>query len=123
MICLGTLNSAQITACTAGPSGSEMSAKTTGKIRILSQDDHSAFHQQPSYAHSSNSTCSLTILPSTTTSAGPNTTAPPKNLFPACIKNKLNEKLSDFTRETDNLLKEAKENHTHCYVAKVKYAT
>ena len=40
-----------------------------------------------------------------------------------CIKNDLNERLSDFTWETDSLLKEGDENRTHCYIARLNYST
>ena len=102
-----------------------MSAKATGKIRTPSWDDRSAFRQQLPYARPPNSIRSSISLPSTTASPGSSATAPSKKAAStsARIKNDLNKRLSDFTRETDSLLEEGDENRTRRYIARLNYST
>ena len=99
-----------------------MSAKAAGKIRTPSWDGHTAFHQQNTpYAHPPESIRSSTSLP--TASPGSSASVPQKpNSTLARIKNDLYEKLSDFMCETEGRMKEAGDQRTRRYVAKLNYA-
>ncbi|KAF8125979.1 hypothetical protein EV363DRAFT_1174912 [Boletus edulis] len=119
--------SAQTAAHTAGPSGSKMSAKGAGKIRTPSWDSRSAFRQQTPYTrHPPHSVRSSISLPSTTASPGPSTaagTAKKPTFTSAKIKNDLSDRLSEFTRETDNHLEGISDNRTRRFLAKLNHST
>jgi DNA-binding helix-hairpin-helix protein with protein kinase domain len=112
----------------AGPSGvsqSRMSAKAKGKMRTPSWDGRSAFHhQQTPHACPPQSICSSISLPSAATSPASSSGAVIKKATStsARVKNDLLEKLSDFTRETNNRIEDKEDQRTRRFVAKMNYA-
>jgi hypothetical protein len=108
----------------AGPSGvsqSGMSAKAKGKMRTPSWDGHSAFHhQQTPYACPPQSIRSSISLPSAATSPASSSGAVIKKATSTSVrvKNDLLEKLSDFTRETNNRIEDKEDQRTRRFVAK-----
>ena len=109
------------------PQSRPISAKAAGKMRTPSWDGQSSFRQQQTpYARPPYSTRSSGSFPSTSTSplAGSShsgTSAKKASSASACIKNELQEKLSEFAWESESRT-EKDDQHTHRYVACLNYA-